>query len=178
MPGHIEVGLVRCIIRLSRGSPGAFTCSETISDDNIPVAFVNNYDPIWDNDAFFNSVFSKLTNMSTYFPITGGDFNCWVNPELDHSSAGNVTPSKWAKAIQSFMDDFSVSDPWRFFNPTGRAYSFFSNVHHTFTHINYFLLDILLLPSVHSCSNDAIVISDHAPVILELQFKACDFTVQ
>ena len=39
------------------------------------------------------------------------------------------------------MEEFSISDPWRFLNPSGRAYSFFSNVHHTFTRIDYFLID-------------------------------------
>ena len=73
--------------------------------------------------------------------------------------------------ILSFMEEFSISDPWRFLNPSGRAYSFFSNVHHTFTRIYYFLIDNHLLPTIQSCSYEPILISDHAPVILELHIK-------
>lgn len=69
-----------------------------------------------------------------------------------------------------------MSDPWRLFNDSGRRiFLFFPNVHHTPTWIDYFLLDNRLLSSVHSCSYDAIVISDHAPVILEIQFE--DYSV-
>lgn len=165
-----------------------FTCSDVHSDVNgryiivtgrlynTPVALVNIYGPNWDNEAFFRLVFSKLTNMSSYLPILGGDFNCWINPTLDRSSTRNAVTSKSAKIIQSFMDEFSMSDPWRRLNPSGRAYSFFSSVHHTFTRIDYFLLDNHFLSSVYSCSHDAIVISDHAPVILDIQFEGYNIT--
>lgn len=114
--------------------------------------------------------------MPSYLPILGGDFNCWINPKLDRSSTRNVPTSKSAKAIQSFMEEFSMSDPWCLFNDSGRRiFLFFPNVHHTLTWIDYFLLDNRLLSSVHSCSYDAIVISDHAPVILEIQFE--DYSV-
>lgn len=69
------------------------------------------------------------------------------------------------------MDEFAISDPWRFFNPSGKVFSFFSHVHHTFTRIDYFLVDNRFLPSVSSCSYEAIVISDHSPVTMNVQLR-------
>lgn len=56
------------------------------------------------------------------------------------------------------MKEFSVTDPWRFLNPQLKAYSFFSSVHHTFTCIDFFLLDNRLLPAFTDCKYDAIVL--------------------
>ena len=44
-------------------------------------------------------------------------------------------------------------------------------MHHTFTRIDYFLIDNRLLPAVHSCTYNPLVISIHGPVILELNWK-------
>lgn len=57
------------------------------------------------------------------------------------------------------------------FNPSKREYSFISHVHHTFTRSDYFLVDNRLLPSVSACKCDAIVISDHTPISMDICFK-------
>ena len=82
--------------------------------------------------------------------------------------------SRSSRTILSFMDEFWVSDPWRFFNPSRRIYYFFSHVHHTFTRIDYFLIDNRLLSSVQSCYYNAI--SDHAPITLELHIQGREDT--
>ncbi len=69
------------------------------------------------------------------------------------------------------MEEFAVTDIWRFFNPSKREYSFFSHVHHTFTRIDYFLVDNRLLSLVSTCKYDAIVISDHAPISVDICLK-------
>lgn len=160
-----------------------FTFSQMVSDPNgrylivtgkiyeTPVLLVNVYAPNWDDVNFFRQLFSNLPDMSSHFLILGGDFNCWLSPQLDRSSKKTATPSGSAKTIRDFMSEFAITDPWRFFNPTGKAYSFFSHVHHTFTRIDYFMVDDRLLPSVSSCSYEATVISDHAPVVMSIGFK-------
>ncbi len=46
---------------------------------------------------------------------------------------------------------------------------FLSHVHQTYSRIDYFFLDHTFLPYLQYCSYQSIVISDHAPIILELQ---------
>lgn len=163
-----------------------FVCSNVTADQNgrylivsgkinsTPVLLVNVYGPNWDDDVFFTHLFSILPDISSHFLILGGDFNCWLDPQLDRSSNRNCKPSRSAKAIQSFKKQFAISDPWRFFNLSGKEYSFFSNVHHTFTRIDYFQVDNRILPSVKSISHNAIVISDHAPVTMRIHFTGSD----
>lgn len=160
-----------------------FMCANVISDPggrfliitgkiyDTPVLLVNVYAPNWDNPDFFRQLFSDLPDMSSHFLILGGDFNCWLSPDLDRSSLKATTISRSARIINTFMDEFSISDPWRFFNPSGKTFSFFSHVHHTFTRIDYFLVDNRYLPFVNSCSYGATVISDHSPVIMNVQIR-------
>lgn len=68
------------------------------------------------------------------------------------------------------MEQYAVSDVWRFFNPVAKQFSFFSSVHGTFSRIDFFLLYNKLLYSVSSCSYSPIVISDHATVIVDISF--------
>lgn len=160
-----------------------FIHSNTISDPNgrfivvsghiynTPVVLANVYAPNYDDDCFFRHFFSVLPDLSVHRLILGGDLNCWLDPYLDRSSPKVRPLSKAAKVIQSFMAEFSVLDIWRFLNPSKRVYSFFSPVHHTFTRIDFFLLDSRMLSSISSCQYDAIVITDHAPISMNIRFK-------
>lgn len=131
---------------------------------------MNVYALNWENADFFKQLFSKFPDMSSYFLILGGDFNCWLKPELDRSFPKITSSSKSARTIKAFMKEFSISDPWCFFNPTSKMYSSFSHVHHTFTRVDYFLVDNRILPSASSSSYGATVISDHSPISLSIQF--------
>lgn len=165
-----------------------FTCSNVISDRNgryviisgtlfsTKVLLVNIYGPNQDDGDFFKSVFSLLPDMSSHKLILGGDFNCWLDPRLDRSSSKFTALSATAKVIRNFMSEFAISDPLRVFHPTKKAYSFFSPVHHNFTRIDYFLVDDRLLQFTSNCSYNPIVISDHAPVILEISFPTADLS--
>lgn len=61
-----------------------------------------------------------------------------------------------------------MTDFWRFLNPSSKTFFFFSPVHHTYSRIDYFIIDNKLIPQVKSSLYDSIIISDHTPVILEL----------
>lgn len=113
---------------------------------DVSIVLANLYAPNWDDESFFKCFFSTLSEFSSHYLILGGDFNCCLNPQLDRSSSNSSPLSKSTKVIQLFMKEFFVSDAWQFLNPSCRQYSFFSHVHHTFTRIDYFLLDNRLLP--------------------------------
>uniref|UniRef100_A0A3Q1EXS2 Reverse transcriptase domain-containing protein n=1 Tax=Acanthochromis polyacanthus TaxID=80966 RepID=A0A3Q1EXS2_9TELE len=105
--------------------------------------------------------------MSSHYLVLGGDFNCWLS-HLDRSSNRPARQSNSSKVVNTFLQEFSVIDAWRFLNPSRQEYTFFSPVHHTYTRIDYFLLDRRLIPNIRSCSHGAIVISDHSPLTLDL----------
>lgn len=92
------------------------------------------------------------------------------NADLDRSSNRQHSLTKSAKLLASFAEELGVSDPWRRKFPEKKSFSFFSHVHHTYSRIDFFLLDNRLLSNVLSCDYHSIVISDHAPTSLDINF--------
>ncbi|CAI5692191.1 unnamed protein product [Oreochromis niloticus] len=118
------------------------------------VTLANLYARNFDDVQFFQSLFSHLPHLHTHSLILGGNFNLYLDAVLDRSSPKPATLNKSATYIKSFLEDYSLTDPWRFLFPTGRDYSFFSHVHHTYTRIDNFFIDNLLINSFRSCSYD------------------------
>ena len=160
-----------------------FSAEQTISDPGgryiivkgvlyqTPVILVNVYAPNFDNPNFMTSIFSSLPNMDTHRLIFGGDLNLVVDPQLDRSCPKRFTPSCMARALSTFMNQVGCIDPWRFLHPTKRDFSYFSLVHRVYSRIDYFFVDKALLSSVGLTEYSAIVISDHAPLVLELSLS-------
>ncbi|CAJ1062856.1 LINE-1 reverse transcriptase -like protein [Xyrichtys novacula] len=138
---------------------------------NTPVLLVNIYAPNWDDEAFINKIISLLPDLNSYHLIFGGDTNCTMDQVLDRSSTKKKAISKMAKAISSFMSQVGCVDVWRFKFPDKKIFSFFSKVHKTFTRIDYLFIDKFFLPSVKFVDYSAIVVSDHAPLLLDLDFS-------
>lgn len=107
------------------------------------VMLVNIYAPNVDDEQFIRSIISKLPDIDTHQLIIGGDFNLVLNTNLDRSSSKPAKISKSAKAIQEFMGNYGIIDPWRVQNPNVRQYSFYSPVHQTYTRIDFFFYSIL-----------------------------------
>ena len=115
------------------------------------------------------SLFSLIPCLDSHHLILGGDLNLVVNPALDLSKPKNLTPSSTARALMTLVDQIGCVDTWRFSHPTAKEFSFYSHVHQTYSRIDFFFLDKILLPSVKLCEYSAIVISDHAPLLLDLE---------
>jgi len=140
---------------------------------NTPLILANIYGPNWDNAQFFLNFFSTLPDLNSYKLILGGDFNCILNTQLDRSGVrSNNALSSAAVAINSLLRSYGLSDPWRTNNPTTKQFSFFSSVHHSYSRIDYFIVDNQLIPLISSSKYHSIVLSDHSPVQMDLIFPA------
>lgn len=62
------------------------------------------------------------------------------------------------------MADLGLGDCWRLTNPTSREYTYFSAVHKSYSHIDYFLTSSSLIPDILNTTINPIIISDHAPI--------------
>ncbi len=143
---------------------------------NLPVILVSVYAPNWDNDEFFVKFFSSLPNVDDHHIIIGGDFNLVQDVSLDRSSSKQSFLSKSAKVVLDYAFRLGLSDPWRVKYPQDKVFSFFSHVHHTFSRIDFFLLDNKLLNCVNACTYHTVVISDHAPVSIDVVLFPGRFT--
>lgn len=118
--------------------------------------------PRWDDETFIRKIISLLPDLTFYHLILGGDLNCTINPLLDKSYMQQDSPSKMAKSIGSFMDQIGGENPWRFFNPDKKQFSFYSQIYKTFSRIDYLYIDNYFLPAVDNIEYSMIVVSDHA----------------
>jgi len=130
----------------------------------------NIYAPNWDDVSFIKKFLTSFSNLTTHKLILGGDFNCVLHPTLDRSSKTPYNITKSAMFINTFLETYTFSDPWRFLYPNLKQFSFFSPVHRSYSQIDYFLIDDKLLTSVTDFKYESIVISDHSPVVLKLVF--------
>lgn len=136
------------------------------------VALVNVYASNWDDETFFSSLFSALPDLTVYRLIMTGDFSCWMDPILYQSFAYVSSPIKISKSGQRFNESLMRLIPAASFNKDSRLF-FPPHIHHTYTGINYFLLDNRLLSSVSDRKYDAIIVSDHSAVDLDKHFQKC-----
>lgn len=133
-----------------------------------PITLASVYAPNTDDENFINSFFAALPNMNSHQLIIGGDFNLVLDPIIDRSSQKTFNISKSAKTIQRFMNTYKLLDPFRVLNPSLKKYSYFSPVHHSFSRIDFFLIDYANITNIKHCDYEAIVLSDHSPVSFHL----------
>ena len=161
-----------------------FSASKVISNKNrrylivtgtlfhIPILLVNIYAPNFDDPHFMNKLFGCLPSLNSSLLIIGGDMNCIIDPNLDSSNPQTLTPSSMARWLSDFVSKNGCTDPWRFYNPHTKEYSFFSLKHQSFSRIDYYSIDARPIPKVLSVDYHPIVISDHAPLSLDTVFNS------
>ena len=135
------------------------------------VTLVNIYGPNVDDAGFFRKTFDKLPDLSNTNLIIAGDFNTILDWHLNRSSKKQSSPSNASITLNSLLSSTNVVDIWRLQNPTDREYSLFSKLHNSYSQIDFFLLDSKLLPNVLDTKYHNIVVSDHAPVRVNLDFN-------
>lgn len=132
-----------------------FIVSDTILDPNgryvmvvgelsqLSLVLVNIYGPNFDDENFYKKMLSSipnLDNLDSYHLIMSGDYKLVMDSVWDRSSQSLLRLSKSVQTIQSFVEAHKLVDPWRFKYPTRREYSFYSNVHKSFSRIDFFLV--------------------------------------
>uniref|UniRef100_A0A3B1IT35 Reverse transcriptase domain-containing protein n=1 Tax=Astyanax mexicanus TaxID=7994 RepID=A0A3B1IT35_ASTMX len=160
-----------------------FSCTNVISDRNgrflivagtlmrEKVVLVNVYAPNFDDVEFANRLLSNIPFLNTHLLILGGDLNCVFDPSLDRSNPRNLTQSAMSTTFADFMNQNGLVDPWRYRNPSVKKFSFFSQVHCSYSRIDYFFIDSALNSFVISSDYLGIVISDHSPLLLDIKFS-------
>lgn len=136
--------------------------------NSMPVTFVNIYGPNFDSPEFFQKIFKMIPNLDSSNIIIAGDMNLVMDTQLDKSSTIHSLQSKSSQLVKGALRNMNILDTWRSLNPTGRAYSFFSPVHGTYSRIDYIFLDSKLIPLIKDITYHPILVSDHGPVSVDL----------
>lgn len=117
-----------------------------------------------------NRLLASLPSLNTHQLVLGGDLNCVMDPSLDRSSSKRVSPSKMSKSFSMFMNDNGCVDPWRFSNPSSKVFFFFFTCSLLLLTNWFFFLDRALIPYGKSVEYLPVIISDHAPLQLDISF--------
>uniref|UniRef100_A0A9J8AIQ2 Reverse transcriptase domain-containing protein n=1 Tax=Cyprinus carpio carpio TaxID=630221 RepID=A0A9J8AIQ2_CYPCA len=132
--------------------------------------FLNLYAPNYDDPAFFRKVFNLLPSQTDTHFIVGGDFNCILDPVLDKFPVRSDSSLNSTSVIKYLSESLDIVDIWRVQHPADKEYSFFSNVHKSYSRIDFFFIDSKLLSNVSSSKYHNILISDHSAVTVSLDF--------
>lgn len=124
----------------------------------------------FDDPNFFKKIFDKIPEMSDSSPIICGDYNTVLCSTLDKQPS-QTSRSKGSIMLNTLIKSLNVVDIWRLLHPKLKDFSFFSPFHKSQSRIDYFLLDSRLLSNVSFCTYRNILISDHAPVSLDLKLN-------
>lgn len=98
--------------------------------------------------------------------ILCGDFNAILDKDVDLSS---VTRHQQCRAtLAQFISSSGLYDVWRCQHSSERDLTFFSNVHHTYSRIDLFLVDKFLLQKVVKSELHYIMWSGHASIYISV----------
>lgn len=130
---------------------------------------LNVYTPTVSDPVFWDSLQQQLL-MSPINGnlIVGGDLNMPINPILYRLSDVPFRPSKAHKALKCLLSHLALRDPWKLHHPKGSEFTFYSALHSSYSRIDYILVSAPMLHLASSPVIDAICISDHAAIHLDI----------
>ena len=88
---------------------------------------MNLYCPTKDNHKaqceFLKSVINLIEDYGSENLIIGGDLNTYLDISMDKKGGNIEKPSKYAENINSFCEEYALSDLWRVRNPEKRSFT-------------------------------------------------------
>lgn len=135
------------------------------------LTLLNIYGPNTDETNFFRKVFDLLPDDSDSKILIAGDFNCCLDPFLDRSSTRPAPEIASVKLLNNLLKTRNLVDIWRIQHPSSKEYSFYSNVHKSYSRIDYFLTSSNLISQITDSKYHNILISDHSPLAISLNIS-------
>ncbi len=101
--------------------------------------------------------------------VLGGDFNLTICSR-DKSNEVKSSNPKSAEVLHGLCSDCGLTDVWRELNPGVRDYTFFSNVHNSYSRLDYFFIPSKYIHMISKCTVNPIILSDHSRIHLRIHF--------
>uniref|UniRef100_A0AAQ5X3B6 exodeoxyribonuclease III n=1 Tax=Amphiprion ocellaris TaxID=80972 RepID=A0AAQ5X3B6_AMPOC len=76
------------------------------------VNLVSIYGPNENNPKFFEDLFLTISTLQGSY-IIGGDFNCTLNPTIDHSTGSDIYKTQTRQVINQYISDINLVEVWR-----------------------------------------------------------------
>ena len=142
---------------------------------NHNIAIANIYGPNEDSPAFFQKLISHIDSLNSTEFIFGGDWNVTQTFELDRFGSKNDYGQKSRELIHTWMDEINLTDIWRLKNPNTKRYTLIRKRPHPHgSRLDYFIISSSLINNVTSTDIGVKILSDHAPINLEILVNKSD----
>ena len=132
---------------------------------------VNIHGPNHNNPDFLNNLVLKLATAEGHC-LVGGDSNLVLDPNLDRSTPRSLNRCKAASVLLRGMRDLGLCDIWQQLHPKVKDFSFFSNVHKSYSRIDIFLIPHNMAARVTDCSYLSGTLSNHNPIKMTWEIEA------
>lgn len=137
---------------------------------NRTITLANIYCPNSGQVTFLKEVLLQLTLFQTALLILGGDFNLPLDPLLDTSNGASSLPFSALRQVKLHLTSLTLHDTWHTINPREKDYTFFSPPHNQYSRLDYLFIHQADLTYLHEATIENMVLSDHHPITLTLQF--------
>jgi len=139
------------------------------------ISILNVYAPNMFDPMFFREIANIIAGNAKGVLIIGGDFNAVQDGKLDRMPMEKGSQCSKTKTLNNFMSELGLTDPWRARNLKRKDFSFFSNVHNSYSRIDFFCLPQQYIHKVTDCFIEPITLSDHAPIVLKVDLGMHSF---
>lgn len=137
------------------------------------ITLANIYAPNRNPESFLKRVLVKLESFKKGRLIVAGDLNMCMDPEVD-TSRSELRSGTQGGTLKKMLNRMQLIDAWRISHLKDRDYTFFSQVHKSFSRLDYILIEHQLVPFLKVAEIKAITLSDHAPVKIQVEIAGAD----
>lgn len=133
--------------------------------NQVTYTIVNVYAPNKHQVRFFHKLMHKVDTLKRGLLVLCGDFNIIPDPSIDTTRS----KKRILTSLQDSIHKEGLYDVWRCLHASERDFTFFSAPHHTYTRIDFFLVDQHTLTKSTSSTINNITWSDHASITLSIK---------
>ena len=134
------------------------------------ITLINVYNPPGQGADLMKKILTLLMTEGKGMIIMGGDLNLIMN-QKDTQSKIKHKAEQAAVLMRKAQIELGLVDVWRCLHPQEKAFTFFSGAHDVYSRLDYFFIFKNDISKVIKCEILPIAITDHAPVIMELNLK-------
>lgn len=134
----------------------------------LKITILNVYAPNEDCPHFFKKIAHLLAECGEGLVLIGGDFNCVVNNKLDKLPITTKPQCRMSKSLTNMIKELGLVDVWRLLHPSERDFTFMSQVHGSYSRLDYFLTLKKDAFRIKDSTIEPMTISDHSPVTVNL----------
>ena len=128
------------------------------------------YGPNRDEPIFFDTIFEKLSESNTPHQIICGDFNVTIDHTLDNMNYVEPRSTRSRKKLNELMETHHFLDSYRQLNGNNKMYTWSKINGRQKARLDLSLITQGLRPFITKCDKLTPFQSDHAPLLLELDF--------